>query len=67
MMLPRLKKKLKTSVLTSNLSRFHQKPHPPHALPLIRIQPEGQRHPRGQWFDMAKPDAVYWLTLVLQF
>ena len=51
----------------SNLGRFDQKPNPPHALPLIRIQSECQFYPRGKRLGMAKPDAVNRLTLVFQF
>ena len=49
-----------------NLRTLHQKAHAAHAVPLVSVQPKGQYHFGWQWFGMAKPNAVYGLTTVLQ-
>jgi hypothetical protein len=51
----------------SALRALNQKAHPPLALPLVGIEPEGQTGAGWQRFGVAEPDAVHRLALVLEF
>src|ERR1700749_3623212 len=48
------------------LGALDQEAHAPRALPLVRLEPEGDRHPRRQRLGVAEPDAVDRLPLVAQ-
>jgi hypothetical protein len=48
------------------LRPLNQKPNPPHAIPLIRIQPKRDDEAGGQGLCVAEPDGVYGLALVLE-
>lgn len=52
---------------TLKLGAFYQKAHALDALPLIGIQPERDRHARGQCRGVTEPDTVHRLALMLQF
>ena len=47
-----------------SLRPLNQKPHAPHTIPLIRIQPKRQNDALGQKLGVAEPDGVYGLALM---